>query len=642
MIFNMGPTFCGRPAPSRPRLCIVCLACMVRAIPLASALWGVLAGTAIILAHPAHPLAAQVVRGRLVSADGADPVNGAMVALVTRDGSRVAQSLSRSSGLFELAAPAPAEYRVRADRIGFATTYSEFFRLSAADTLVIQMEAAVEAISLKGIETEGTRRCEVRPREGLAVNTAWEEARKALAAAAWTQERGLYRYEMMDVVRQLDPDGRRVLSEERQYRQGYRKAPYVSRAADSLAATGFARISSESSVYWAPDANVLLSDSFLNTHCFTLKQDEDEAEDLLGLAFEPVPGRRITDIEGTLWLERETAELRRLDFRYRNLDLPDALLRGSPGGRVEFEALPNGTWIVSAWSIRMPQGGSAVNPLTGRIDARLEGIVVHGGEVVSVRGNEGVVLESDLGGRIVGIVFDSLQTGLPGARVFIEGTEGASAEVITDEEGRFQISRLKSGVYDVNFAYAYFEPFGYRPEPFRVEVAEDAETPAQVNFAAPTQRQVMARLCRSQERGRSLSTAGSALVFSGILAGRVTDDAGNAVPDAEVRVLARAYAVNTSGAESRSDSPVREAKLREERTGVVVTTNAAGYYLACWVPVDTTLEVAVLEPGDKIDRSGMEAVYSPSELWEQRRQSIIIPERLRHGRLDIRLGANLP
>jgi len=563
-----------------------------------------------------------------------------MVALVTREGSQVAQSLSRSSGLFELAAPAPAEYRVRADRIGFATTYSEFFRLSPADTLVIQLEAAVEVISLEGIETQGTRRCEVRPREGLAVNTAWEEARTALAAAAWTQERGLYRYEMVDVVRRLDRDGRRVLSEERQYRQGYRKAPYVSRAADSLAATGFARISSEGAVYWAPDANVLLSDSFLNTHCFALKRGEDEAEDLLGLTFEPVPGRRVSDIEGTLWLERESAELRRLDFRYRNLNLPDALLRGSPGGRVEFEALPNGTWIVSAWSIRMPQGGSAANPLTGRIDARLEGITVQGGEVVSVRGNEGVVLESDLGGRIVGTVFDSLQVGLPGARVFIEGTEGASAEVITDEEGRFQISRLEPGVYDVNFTYAYFEPFGYRPEPFRVEV-EDAETPAQVNFAAPTQRQVVARLCRSQEQERS-PAAGGALVFSGILAGRVTDDAGNAVPDADVRVVARAYAVRTSGAESGSDSPVREAMLREERTGVVVKTNAAGYYLACWVPVDTTLEVAVLEPGDKIDRSGMETVYSPSELLERRRQSIIVPARLQHGRLDIRLGGNFP
>lgn len=553
-----------------------------------------------------------------------------MVTLVAAGGGDAGRSLTRDSGLFELVASGPGEYWLRAERIGYATTRSDPFRLAVGDTLVVGLEASVEAISLEGVRAEGGRRCRVRPEEGLAVTRVWDEARKALAAAAWTQDRGMYQYEMTGVTRRLDRDGRQVLSEERTYQQGYRKAPFVARDADSLAAEGFARLSANESVYWAPDAGVLLSDAFLDTHCFRLREDHDDAPGLIGLAFEPVPRRRVPEVGGTLWVDPISAELRWLDFGYRNLDLPDVLMRSSPGGRVEFRALPNGTWIVSSWHIRMPRGKTTTNPLTKRLAVELEGVVLQGGDVVRVHGNDGVVLEAEAGGRIAGIVFDSLRGGLPGARVVVDAL---GAEVETDWEGRFEMAGLPPGTYAVNFSHPYLERLSYSAEPFLVEVAEGAGTPAQVNFSAPTVGRALSRACRDVEApGARMEVSGAATRSSGILAGRVVDLVGAPVPGARVRILSRAYGIRADqGAASR------DVLLQEGRAGVIVAAGASGRYLACWVPVDATLEVAVVEAGDELGPGGLEAAYSPSELVGRSRNTVTIPSSRPFAILDLRV-----
>ena len=605
-----------------------------------AALQPVLGGTALRAWFPllagatvVSPLAeAQVVRGRLVETGDVRPVGGAMVALVGSGDVEAGRSLTRDSGLFEIVAPAPGEYWLRAERIGYATTRSDPFRLAAGDTLVIRLEAGVEAISLQGVQAEGDRRCRVRPDEGLAVTRVWDEARKALAAAAWTQDRGMYEYEMTGVTRRLDRDGRQVLSEDRAYQQGFRKAPFVSRPADSLVAEGFARLSPSESIYWAPDAGVLLSDAFLDTHCFRLKQDHDDAPGLIGLAFEPVPRRHVPEIGGTLWLDPESAELQWLEFQYRNLNLPDVLMRSSPGGRVEFEALPNGTWIVRSWHIRMPQGGTATNPLTNQLTTELQGVAVHGGEVLRVHGNDGVVLEAEEGGRIAGIVFDSLQEGLPGARVFVEAL---GKEVETDWEGRFEMTGLRPGTYSVNFTHPYLERLSYQAEPFLVDVVQGAKTPAQVNFSAPLTGRALSRVCRDVEpAGDRTSVSGGVEQSLGILVGQVTDQVGVPVPGARVRVLSRAY-----GLQADPEAVTRDVRMQEERTALIATTDASGRYLACWVPVDTTLEVAVVEGADELGPAGLDAAYSPSELIARTENTVMISAASLFAILDLQVEA---
>lgn len=531
---------------------------------------------------------AQSVRGRLLDADGETGLGSAMIVLEDRNGTEVERALSRDNGLFLLEAPAPGSYRLRAERIGYATTYSDFFDLAAGGTITQNIVAAVEAITLEGLEAGGERKCTVRPEEGLAVTRVWEEARKALSAAAWTQERGYYQYEMMNINRRLGPEGIRILGEDRTYNRGYMKAPYVARPADSLVNGGFARITSRESVYWAPDAEVLLSDAFLDTHCFNLKTDAEGAPGLIGLAFEPVSGRRLPDIGGTLWLDLATSRLERLEFTYRNLNIPRTIQRGGIGGSLEFEALPNGTWIVNSWRIRMPRAGMATNLVSGGGAAILQEIIVQGGDVIRVHGNEGTVLEAELAGGIAGTILDTMRAGLPDARVFVQGT---GIESVTDTDGKFHLAGLDPGVYAVTFSHAYMEPFDYVPEPFEVEVLADSNTPAQISFTAPGFARIRRGMCRDVERPDAQRSGGQPVSLEGVLVGRVTDAAGNPVPDAMVRVVSDQFDLLTgSGA----------VGLSTGRGGVVVPTNASGYYRACWVPVDTTLDVAVVaDPGDE-------------------------------------------
>lgn len=586
----------------------------------------------LLIGAGASEAGGQVVRGRLLDIDGTTAIGGAMMSLVDGRAQEFDRGLTRESGLYQLVTELPGRYRVRADRIGYATTWSDYFEVSAGDTIVVDVVARVEAISLAGIEAEGERRCRVRPEEGLAVTRLWDEARKALEAAAWTQDRGYYRYEMMGITREMDRENRRVISEDRSYDGGYRRAPYISLPAEELMEQGFARLTAMESVYWAPDAAVLLSDEFLDTHCFHVTRNEARAPGLIGLAFQPVRGRNLPEISGTLWIDPATAQLEWLDFSYRNLNLPEALMAGPIGGTVEFAALPNGTWIVDSWRIRMPRARTATNPLTGQAQSLLDGITVQGGDVLRVHGNEGTVLETDLGGRIAGAVFDSLRAGLPGARVYIDGTD---IEVSTDRNGRFELANLEPGVYSVTFSAPYLDQYSYVPEPFEVEVVAEAESPAQINFAAPTMTRVVDNLCRDEERPEDTANlpGGGTLRNTGILIGQVTDTTGAAVAGVMVRVLSRDFDVG----QDVSPTSVVTRTLRAGRSGVAAQTNSAGFYRACWVPVDTRLRVSVVNPGEELDPARLQVGYNLTDLIELQEETVIIPSEVPLRTLDLRV-----
>ena len=607
----------------------------------------------VLTATPASA-AGQVVLGRVVEAEEGNAVGGAMAALEDRSGRQLAQVLTRTgSGLFQLDAHKPGEYRVRTDRIGYATTYSEWFPLAAGDTMTLpRIEASVQPVSLEGVVAEADRRCQVRPDEAMAVGRVWEEARKALAAAAWTQSRGMYDYELLGFVGQLDRRGRKVESEDRVRAQGPAKAPYLSRPVDSLAAHGFARVTGDGSWFWAPDAGALLADFFLDTHCFRVVAGGNDAPGLVGLAFEPVSDRSVPDIAGTIWLEPRTARLRRLEYRYEWLGVPSGLLAAEPGGAVRFRELPNGTWIVDSWSIRMFRAGVTEHPLTGRPAATLEGVTVQGGEVLRVRGPGGVVFDAGPGLRIAGVVRDSLGAGLAGARVFAPG-DGLEAK--TGPDGSFELTHLRSGEYRVAYSHPYLEELWYEPDPVEVKVEADGADPAWLEFEAPATSDVMANVCRSaRPRGSVLidltprsqrfhaahrATPGPPMVWpNGILMGHVRDAGGNPLARATVRVLSDAYDTRVFIKAFSVQGSVEEfVKRKGQRAGAVVTTNSSGFYRACWVPTDTPLRVAVLDedetlvPGEEGEGQLMANVVAVAE------QVVTVSFDEPHATLDLRV-----
>ncbi len=403
------------------------------------AVCGALAIAGLSLGAPS--LQAQAITGTLVEEGTGAPVDGAAVVLLDASEEPISWRLTDPVGRFSFVLGRGGTFRLRADRIGHGSVRSDLIEVGRGQTVSHRLEIPVEAVVLEGLTVESGRRCRVRPGSDEATARVWEEARKALTATAETARRGFYRYVIRRFERELDARGRRVLKEESRVDRRLTPNPWKSLPVDDLLNGGFVRTSGEGSTYFAPDADVLLSDSFLDTHCMRLEEGEDESEGLVGLVFEPVDDRGVPDISGTLWIDPASGELQWLDYRYEELDVPHA---DRLGGRVSFEGLPNGTWIVREWSIRMPM--LAVTRRRPGVPSRTEltGIKEDGGLVVRVSNVGGEVVLDSRAGILEGVVVDSLgRSPVAGAIVLLDGTDRAT----TDEEGRFRFPSLPRGHY---------------------------------------------------------------------------------------------------------------------------------------------------------------------------------------------------
>ena len=499
---------------------------------------------AFVMALFAPALAAQTVRGRLTEGEGGPAVGGTLVLLVDASGATAARTLTDAAGAYTLQAPAPGRYRLRVSRVGFSETTSPEFAVDAGQTVERALFFTARRSALEALEVRsgGSRRCTPRPREA-ATAQVWSEARKALEASVVGEEQHGYAYAFTQYRRELDPRGT-VLADERQERQARGRHPFASVPVESLVADGFAQSKPDGVYYYAPDARVLLSEPFLEGHCFHLQAAGDT---LIGLAFEPVRGRDKTDVVGTLWLEPRSGALRHLEYRYVNL--PARVDADGLGGRVEYERLPTGAFLVRRWWVRMPavrreeeaglsEGGHVAERRTREV---LAGLREEGGEVVRVTGADG---RDVLGVRhmaVRGTVYDSVAAApLAGARVFLSGTVYAA---LTDSAGRFEITGVPEGDYTLSFNHPVLRELDVVPAtaPMKLVVGRDGEA----SLAVPSLGTLAAARCP---------------VGQGAVIGRVRDGAGEPVAGARVRA-----SWGSAG-------------------GVEVQTDARGFYAACGIP----------------------------------------------------------
>ncbi len=543
------------------------------AVPLAA---GLAAGLALAAAAPAG---AQVVTGRVVDRMDRTPIDGAMVWLLDEQERPRGQVLTNERGAFIVTAPDGGFYKLRADRIGHASSFSELFQVMAGDTVFVAIEAEVEAIQLAAIDVEADRQCRIRPEAGEATAIVWEEARKALAAAAWTTGSGVYLYELTYYTRDLDRDARQVEREETRRSSVLRQRTFVSRPADDLVESGFVQRDGNDYVYYAPDAEVLLSDDFLDSHCLELRAGRRDSEGLIGIGFSPVRGRGVPDIDGTLWLDPVTSELRFLDFRYINLE--SGIRDDNVGGRVEFQPLPAGPWIVRRWSIRMPYVASQRPFGTAELRNVVVGLHEEGAQVTQVRDRGGDLLLEFETGMVVGSVRSRYGVEpVEGATVSLVGTNW---ETLTDAEGDYRLSGLEDGEYTVTFRHASLDSLGYQVEPVPVNVVQG--TPAVVNFLAPNRWEILTSICRDDDVG----------VETAALVGWVEElSTGETLPGAQVTVTWTGYEIEARGAtrnqRASSENPATYI-VRGDVQGFQVTTNSDGLYVACGVPSDQLLDV---------------------------------------------------
>ena len=131
---------------------------------------------------------AQSVLLRVIRAESSEPLFGALAYLLDEEGQTVRASLTDERGRALFVGVDEATYRGRAEMIGMATAETSLFVVGGDTTIPQELRMESSAISLEGIEVSAeANRCTSRPSgEGMAVARIWEEARKALSAAAYT------------------------------------------------------------------------------------------------------------------------------------------------------------------------------------------------------------------------------------------------------------------------------------------------------------------------------------------------------------------------------------------------------------------------------------------------------------------------
>lgn len=519
----------------------------------------------------AAPLAAQTVRGTVMDPQAGTPVAGAFVSLIGASGTRQAGVLSDAGGHFSLRAPAAGRYTLRAEQVGMRSRSSPALELAAGQTLNYTLSLSADPVVLQSLQVEGNRRnCAAVPQAGAATAALWEEVRKALDVAAWEQQRRRLRYTVSTYERELDPRGVEIRNEQKHSRRQAAVLPFASLPAETLSARGYVQTNPQGTFYYAPDAEVLLSDGFLEDHCFRVEQGKGEQANLIGLGFQPVGGRKQPEIRGVLWLDRHTAELRFLEYRYVNLplDVPTDQL----GGNVEFERLPTGAWIVRRWWIRMPMVEIRDEHLRRfdntpetRRSTVLAGLKQEGGEVAAVAAADDARPPEVGTIALQGTAWDSIRSApLADATVQLSGTPLSTT---TDEGGRFRMEMVPPGTYAVVLDHPRLRALGM--EPVQSQVAVFSGKVATADFALPSVATVKSSLCKA-----ALPNG------MGLITGTIHDETGAPVAAAQVTISWSRYVVDPDS-------------VHEDRSQIVTVSDARGAYHSCAIPVNTPVMVGI-------------------------------------------------
>lgn len=401
--------------------------CMGGARSLAVACLGAALGLTLV---PVAALA-QSVQGTIKDKTSGLPVPGMVIFLLDSAGGAVASTMSDEGGAFVLRAPSAGTYRLRAEAVGVFSQTTPALRLAAGEPTAYSFLFGARTRDLPPVQIVEKQRCVAATEAGIAVAALWDEVRKALTAAELTTAASRYRFNLRQYERELDLKTLSVRRSRSWERAGLNENPYGSLPADSLAAHGYVQVTPGGTWYYAPDARTLLSDAFMRTHCLKPAEPDSERRGLVGLAFEPVARHERPDVRGVLWLDARSSELQYLEFGYTGL--PKNLSEHYFGGRVEFDRLPSGAWVVERWYIRMPKLARELRYNTSPVlemgvlprmtpvsEEVVTAIIERGGEV-----KDRVPVHMTLAGRefasLAGSVFDSTTGGpLKRADIWLE------------------------------------------------------------------------------------------------------------------------------------------------------------------------------------------------------------------------------
>lgn len=363
--------------------------------------------SAALLFSPALALNAQGISGTVLHTDRATPAGGVIVQLMNeRRDSVLARTTTTADGRFRVRLTADqltADRRVWLQllRIGQQPTMDGPHTMSATTSPTVQIVLTSAPVQLAAITVRDRNRCTVRPDSGWLVAQLYEEARKALLASSIAAEASNISARFATFTRVEDLRGRQLTPIQRNVVTRETSRPFFSMSADSLARMGYVYDEGDGTVYRAPDATVLMSDTFASSHCFELVNGTQDRSDFLGVGFRPVKStRERVDIRGTMWLHRTTGVLESVEFSYD--PLAPEMARARIGGVVEFARTDGGLWFVKHWELRMPRTvlrrvSMSTQSLIPNITATtiVEGLNVTGGDVQSLSAGPALLYAMD-------------------------------------------------------------------------------------------------------------------------------------------------------------------------------------------------------------------------------------------------------
>jgi hypothetical protein len=549
----------------------------------------------------AQPAVAQVIRGTITDRVTGLPLAGVLVSVQDpRDSSAVVirNALTTERGEYAITLPRPGSWRLTAKRIGVARYVSPAFEIDPGETRRLDVVLDPVAAGLPAMQVTGTTLCLTNRDQLRSIVALWDEIRTALIATEISQRERRVVGWLSRYSRLLDPRTLRIFEEQRSVAEGRYESPIRSISGDSLAAFGFwGAIGGDTLVFYAPDAEALLSTAFQDGHCFLMVSGTGTTRGMVGMAFRPRVRRVTGGAEGTIWIDASSFELRFVELRYTNL----VTVPRNPhlGSEVHFLRDPSGAWMVNRWFVRMPvfpEVTSVAQERDGRAPrhvATVHRILEEGGSLFAPG------LQSwAKPGTIEGVVQDSTaRRPLAGSRVSLGGTP-YSVEV--DARGGFRFDSIPPGAYSLLVSHESYALLGQLvdDEPLTLAPGQTYRS----RLRGRTTKELLVGLCE----GRMVVPGEATLRVQAVHA-----DSGGPVPRLRLWLRWRDPLRRTTLPPAGVNPASAGALLMSMSVGLVgleSMTNASGVAAFCGVPPMTSLELVMLRSDDEVTPYGARVV----------------------------------
>lgn len=404
---------------------------------------------------------AQDIRVRVREPGRPNMAIGVLVSLQRADGSTAASGVTNDAGRVRLVATA-GDYRLVVERPGFADTAVAVTLTGATDSLTVTHAATRPALAARLLAVTACPAPGTIPAEAAGL---WAEASKALRVIAATEDGGVASFSLAAFTRTLSASLRKD-DEQLNTLIGSSNRPTNRAAAGVLATEGY--LAAPSGEWRAPDVAVLASREFVASHCFGVVTGVEGREGYTGLRFVPADSPRV-DIEGTMWVDPASRELKIIDYRFRGVK-PDWHPERF-GGSIEINRAEAGFWIARFWYQRVPrveagklrgyhEDGAEVTSVTATVDttdriAVARAIVKQNAEVRARVA------------RLAGTVVDTLGYPVNEAEVTVLGTD---TKTESNRDGAFTMDGLPPGMQIIRV-----RKVGYKVRYFSIRVAGGQE-----------------------------------------------------------------------------------------------------------------------------------------------------------------------